>query len=103
MCLAEEFLTPSHVQDGPGDDVDDKDEAADDEKAEEEEDKGETFSDVSSEPEEEDDQQIANIVVGQFEKVARSRQKWKVHLKDGVMRINGKDHLFHTAVGDMLF
>lgn len=36
-------------------------------------------------------------------KVARTRQKWKVHLKDGVMRINGKDHLFHTAVGDMLF
>lgn len=35
--------------------------------------------------------------------VQRTRVKWKVHLKDGVMRINGRDHLFHTAVGDMLF
>lgn len=79
------------------------DEEAEGNKKAKEAEKGETFSDVSSEPEEDDDQEISNIVVGQFEKVQRARGKWKVHLKDGVMRINGKDYLFHTAVGDMQF
>ena len=64
------------LQDGPGDDTDDKDEVTDDDKAEKEKERGETFSDVSSEPEEEDDQQIANIVVGQFEKVVRGSCDW---------------------------
>ena len=90
------------MQDGPGDDDEDAGVKAGGE-AENEADKGETFSDGSSEPDEEDDQHISNIVVGQYEKVTRSRSKWKVHLKEGVMRLNGKDHLFHAAVGDMQF
>ncbi|CAK0758738.1 hypothetical protein CVIRNUC_002643 [Coccomyxa viridis] len=89
-------------QDGPGDDDEDAGAKAE-EDADDEAVKGETFSDVSSEPDEEDDQQIANILVGQYEKVTRSRSKWKVHLKEGVMRLNGKDHLFRTALGDMQF
>jgi hypothetical protein len=58
------------LQDGPGDDEEDDKEATDDEAGKVEAEKGETFSDVSSEPEE-DDQDISNIIVGQFEKVER--------------------------------
>ena len=90
------------MQDGPGDDDEDAG-AKVEEDADNEAVKGETFSDVSSEPDEEEDQHISNILVGQFEKVTRSRSKWKVHLKEGVMRLNGKDHLFRTALGDMQF
>ena len=46
---------------------------------------------------------VASISSNASLQVQRTRVKWKVHLKDGVMRINGRDHLFHTAVGDMLF
>lgn len=32
--------------------------------------------------------------------ITRSRNKWKFHLKDGVMNLNGKDFVFQKAVGD---
>jgi len=41
-----------------------------------------------------------NVVVCLFDKVARSKNKWKLHLKEGVMNIKGKDHVFHKAIGD---
>jgi len=71
-CLHIPSYLQSHWQDGPADDLDDDKEATDNETAEKDAEKGETFSDVSSEPEEDDDQQISNIVVGQFEKVSGS-------------------------------
>lgn len=41
-----------------------------------------------------------NVVVCQYDKVQRSKNKWKLYLKDGVMHIGGKDHVFQKAVGD---
>lgn len=41
-----------------------------------------------------------NVVVCQYEKITRSRNKWKFHLKDGIMNLNGEDYLFQKAVGD---
>ena len=32
--------------------------------------------------------------------ITRSRNKWKFHLKDGVMNLSGKDYVFQKAVGD---
>ncbi|KAK3710401.1 hypothetical protein QZH41_012321 [Actinostola sp. cb2023] len=41
-----------------------------------------------------------NVVVCQFEKIARSRNRWKFHLKDGIMNVKGKDYIFHRATGE---
>uniref|UniRef100_A0A1I7ZI70 General transcription factor IIA, 1-like n=1 Tax=Steinernema glaseri TaxID=37863 RepID=A0A1I7ZI70_9BILA len=41
-----------------------------------------------------------NVVMCQFEKVHRARQKWKFHLKDGVMQIQGRDYVFSKCVGE---
>jgi transcription initiation factor TFIIA large subunit len=73
---------------------------ADDDNADEEE-KEDNLSDVSSENEE--DEQCANVVIAQFDKVSRTKSKWRCHLKDGIMNINGRDYLFHTANGEMQF
>ena len=41
-----------------------------------------------------------NVVVCQYDKITRNRNKWKFHLKDGIMNINGRDYVFQKAVGD---
>ncbi|RMX58181.1 hypothetical protein pdam_00000056 [Pocillopora damicornis] len=48
-----------------------------------------------------------NVVVCQFDKasacsltIARSRNKWKFHLKDGIMNLKGKDYVFQKANGE---
>ncbi|CAG9762716.1 unnamed protein product [Ceutorhynchus assimilis] len=40
-----------------------------------------------------------NIVVCQFEKVYRHRNKWRFQFKDGIMNLNGVDGVFHKASG----
>ncbi|CAJ0573584.1 unnamed protein product, partial [Mesorhabditis spiculigera] len=41
-----------------------------------------------------------DIIICQFEKVGRARQKWKFNLKDGIMRIKGKDYCFQKCQGE---
>ncbi|CAH8439253.1 unnamed protein product [Schistosoma haematobium] len=41
-----------------------------------------------------------NVVVCQYDKIHRARNKWRFHLKDGIMSINGRDHIFQKAVGE---
>ena len=41
-----------------------------------------------------------NIVVCQFEKVSRNKNKWKFHLKDGIMNLFGRDLIFSKSIGD---
>lgn len=41
-----------------------------------------------------------HIVLCQFEKVTRIKNKRKCNLKDGVMHINGRDYLFNKANGE---
>ncbi|KPM02596.1 transcription initiation factor IIA subunit 1-like protein 1 [Sarcoptes scabiei] len=41
-----------------------------------------------------------NVVVCQYDKITRSRNKWKFHFKDGIMNLQGKDYVFSRAVGD---
>ncbi|XP_072187296.1 TFIIA-alpha and beta-like factor isoform X3 [Excalfactoria chinensis] len=41
-----------------------------------------------------------NVIVCQYEKIHRSKNKWKFFLKDGVMSFDGKDYVFAKAVGD---
>ena len=41
-----------------------------------------------------------DLVLCQFEKVTRIKNKWKCNLKDGIMHINGQDYLFGKATGE---
>lgn len=41
-----------------------------------------------------------NVVVCQYDKVTRSRNKWKFNFKDGIMNLQGKDYVFQKASGD---
>lgn len=41
-----------------------------------------------------------NVIVCQYDKITRIKNRWKFHLKDGVMNINGRDYLFSKANGD---
>ncbi|GAB6021840.1 hypothetical protein CHUAL_004412 [Chamberlinius hualienensis] len=41
-----------------------------------------------------------NVIVCQYDKITRSRNKWKFHLKDGIMNLQGKDYIFQKAIGD---
>lgn len=44
-----------------------------------------------------------NVVVCQYDKINRSRNKWKFYLKDGIMNIDGKDYVFQKSNGDAEF
>ncbi|XP_061209565.1 stonin-1 isoform X5 [Neopsephotus bourkii] len=41
-----------------------------------------------------------NLIVCQYDKIHRSKNKWKFYLKDGVMSFGDKDHIFSKAIGD---
>uniref|UniRef100_A0A8B9F3E5 General transcription factor IIA subunit 1 like n=1 Tax=Amazona collaria TaxID=241587 RepID=A0A8B9F3E5_9PSIT len=41
-----------------------------------------------------------NLIVCQYDKIHRSKNKWKFYLRDGVMSFEGKDHIFSKAIGD---
>uniref|UniRef100_A0A3Q3MWD8 General transcription factor IIA, 1-like n=1 Tax=Mastacembelus armatus TaxID=205130 RepID=A0A3Q3MWD8_9TELE len=41
-----------------------------------------------------------NVIVCQYDKIHRSKNRWKFHLKDGVMCYRGKDYVFSKAVGE---
>uniref|UniRef100_UPI00398F57A1 stonin-1-like n=1 Tax=Pristiophorus japonicus TaxID=55135 RepID=UPI00398F57A1 len=41
-----------------------------------------------------------NVIVCQYDKIHRSKNKWKFYLKDGIMTFNGRDYVFAKAVGD---
>ncbi|KAK9703695.1 transcription factor IIA subunit alpha [Basidiobolus ranarum] len=45
-------------------------------------------------------EEMEHIVLCQYDKVTRTKNKWKCVLKDGIMLVNGKDYLFHKVNGD---
>ncbi|XP_024522180.1 transcription initiation factor IIA subunit 1 [Selaginella moellendorffii] len=45
----------------------------------------------------------SHLVLAQFEKVTRSKSKWKCILKDGIMHLNNRDILFVKANGEFDF
>ncbi|XP_058109524.1 uncharacterized protein LOC131252816 isoform X1 [Magnolia sinica] len=44
-----------------------------------------------------------HLVLAQFDKVTRTKNRWKCALKDGIMHINSKDILFNKANGEFDF
>jgi len=41
-----------------------------------------------------------NVVVCQYDKISRTKNKWRFILKSGVMHIEGRDYVFSKATGD---
>ena len=58
-------------------------------------------SDLDAEDEKEPE--TSNIVLCQFEKVNRIKNKFKCVLKDGIMNLQGKDYHFSRATGEFDF
>jgi len=44
-----------------------------------------------------------NLVLAQFEKVSRTKTRWKCQLKAGIMHVNGRDYIFNKATGEFQF
>nr|XP_018898526.1 PREDICTED: transcription initiation factor IIA subunit 1 isoform X1 [Bemisia tabaci] len=87
------------VDDDDDDDLEDKDDEEGDDEGGAEEEPLNSGDDVS----EEDPNELFdtdNVVVCQYDKISRSRNKWKFQFKDGIMNLSGKDYVFQRANGD---
>jgi len=56
-------------------------------------------SDDEANKEEEDEDEIDSMLCT-YDKVQRVKNKWKCVLKDGVLKANNKEYLFHKATGE---
>ncbi|RKP11752.1 transcription factor IIA, alpha/beta subunit [Piptocephalis cylindrospora] len=48
----------------------------------------------------EEAEEDTNIILCTYDKVTRTKNKWKCVLKDGIMTVDGRDYVFHKASGD---
>jgi len=92
------------VDDDDDDDLE-EDEDKDDEEHDEDNEENQEEEPLNSEDDVSDEDPSAlfetdNVVVCQYDKITRSRNRWKFHLKDGIMNINGRDYVFQKANGD---
>uniref|UniRef100_A0A9L0SPI7 Ral transcription factor IIA subunit 1 n=1 Tax=Equus caballus TaxID=9796 RepID=A0A9L0SPI7_HORSE len=46
------------------------------------------------------DDGVDEQVLMELKTIHRSKNKWKFHLKDGIMNLNGRDYIFSKAIGD---
>lgn len=51
----------------------------------------------------EEEPNTQHLVLAQFDKVTRTKSRWKCTLKDGIMHINSRDILFNKANGEFDF
>merc|ERR1712071_149818 len=91
--------------DGPQDSSDDDDDERDEDEHDDDNDENQDEEPLNSEDDVSDDDpgvlfETENVVVCQYDKITRSRNRWKFHLKDGIMNINGRDYVFQRANGD---
>lgn len=102
------LLEDSSDDDDDGSDEPSEDDDIDDEREEEDpdvDDVGAEAEPLNSEDDvsEEDPGDLfdtENVVVCQYDKINRSRNRWKFYLKDGIMNLNGKDYVFQKNNGD---
>ncbi|KAJ3089383.1 hypothetical protein HK102_006518, partial [Quaeritorhiza haematococci] len=73
--------------DGADDDDDDDDDPDDDNDG--------IGSDLDDDDSEEEEHDAEHMILCQYEKVTRIKNKWKCVLKDGIVNVNGKDYLFN--------
>nr|CAB3251281.1 TFIIA-alpha and beta-like factor [Phallusia mammillata] len=92
------------------DDDDDDDDDDEDDDEEDDEDKADKEDVVDEEPLCSDDDgsdedpvelfDTDNVVVCQYDKIHRTKSRWKFNLKVGIMNLNGKDFVFQKANGE---
>lgn len=70
-----------------GDDEDDEDDLDD----------NDNINSDLDESDDEGDAETSNLMLCQYEKVSRVKNKWKCVFKDGVINVNGQDHLFNKV------
>lgn len=94
-------ISDDHYDDMDDDDINKDDDASDLENAEggAEEEPLNSEDDVTDE-DAADLFETENVVVCQYDKINRSRNKWKFYLKDGIMNLGGKDYVFQKSNGD---
>jgi len=100
----------SSEEDEEDDDEDDDDEEDEDDEDDESEDKNEvkkqeepelgSDDDVSTDEDPTELFDTENVVVCQYDKIHRTKCRWKFNLKVGIMNLNGKDHVFQKATGE---
>jgi hypothetical protein len=54
-------------------------------------------SDLDEESDEDEDQEMQDLILCQYEKVNRIKNKWKCVFRDGIIHVDGKDYLFNKA------
>jgi transcription initiation factor TFIIA large subunit len=111
--IMNEFLnrdSRNHPPQYDGQDDDDEDEEEDEEEeSEEDEDQdnkgGEDNlgSDLDDEEDDVEEGSYPNMVLCQYEKVHRTKNRWKCQFKDGIANINGKDYVFLRCQADFEF
>ncbi|XP_043934376.1 transcription initiation factor IIA subunit 1 [Protopterus annectens] len=104
------MLQVDGTNDTSSEEDEDEEEDYDEDEDEEKEKDGDDDGQVEEEPlnseddvSDEDGQELfdtENVVVCQYDKIHRSKNKWKFHLKDGIMNLNGRDYVFSKAIGD---
>ncbi|KAI9094315.1 transcription factor IIA, alpha/beta subunit-domain-containing protein [Phlyctochytrium arcticum] len=57
-------------------------------------------SDLDDEDSDDENVDVSHIILCQYEKVNRVKNKWKCTLKDGIITVNGRDYVFNKAQGD---
>lgn len=74
---------------------------ADDDDSNDDDDDAGGDSDINSELDDDDSEdenvETDHIILCQYEKVTRIKNKWKCVLKDGIVNIQGKDYLFNRV------
>lgn len=49
------------------------------------------------------DDSITDKVLGQYDKVQRSKARWKINLRDCILTLDGRDYLLHKLNGEFQF
>ncbi|KAI9298969.1 hypothetical protein K502DRAFT_339057 [Neoconidiobolus thromboides FSU 785] len=75
---------------GEGGEDDEEDDAINSDLDDSEEDEGEDGDKDSAE----------HIILCQYDKVSRTKNRWRCNLKDGIILVNGKEYLFSKATGE---
>lgn len=57
-------------------------------------------SDLDEEEEEEAFLDTSNVILCQYEKATRTKNRWKCSFRDGILHIRGADYVFHRANGE---
>lgn len=68
---------------------------------EKEKDKDVLDSDLEDDEGAEDD--VQNMVLAQYDKVVRNKNKWKCTMKNGIVHIDGREYVFSKATGEFVF